>query len=342
MRILFITPTPGEASGYGRYAADVIAGAKASGHEVSVSVTRISIRDIGRGVRRARHADIVYAIDGWPFGVVAWLAAGVWRRKLIIGAIGTYTVVPLRGYWYSPLVRRAYATADAVIAISSYTQGRLLAAVPSAKCVRITPGVDSRKWHTDRVSGNAARVISVGGVKARKGHHTMLEAFALARKRIPRLTWVVVGGLGSRPYVEQLKMRATELGVSEAIEWAGEVSDVRLRELYTEGGLFVLLSENDDGRFEGFGIVFLEAAAAGLPVIGTLENGIGDAVGPDNGILVAQKDAATAARAIVALITDEERWQTMSKAGRAWAEGHDLASMHAAHEAVYARMSGRT
>jgi glycosyltransferase involved in cell wall biosynthesis len=70
-------------------------------------------------------------------------------------------------------------------------------------------------------------------------------------------------------------------------------------------------------------------------VLGTTENGIADAVGPENGVLVAQGDYKAAADAIVAILGDRDRWERMSTASRLWAEMNNLDSMCRAHEEIY-------
>jgi len=76
--------------------------------------------------------------------------------------------------------------------------------------------------------------------------------------------------------------------------------------------------------FEGFGLVFLEAAAAALPVIGTLGNGIEDAVKNNyNGILAPQNDIEKTAKAITDIIKNENLTKEMSLNSVAWAEDHD-------------------
>ena len=75
------------------------------------------------------------------------------------------------------------------------------------------------------------------------------------------------------------------------IEFFNRLSDEALSDLYRRAKLFILTSINEDHHFEGFGLVFLEAAAAALPVIGTFGNGIEDAVKDCyNGFLVPQNN----------------------------------------------------
>jgi glycosyltransferase involved in cell wall biosynthesis len=98
-----------------------------------------------------------------------------------------------------------------------------------------------------------------------------------------------------------------------------------LREYYLSSSLFLLPSVNEGDHVEGFGLVFLEAAAAGLPVVGTLNNGIADAVSNGyNGILVPQENPEATAKAICEILKDENRWQVMSSAGISWAGQNDL------------------
>lgn len=344
-RICFVIPERHMQSGWGRYADDVINGARSSGH----STTSVEMRNFGISfvfafgelIWKARSADIIYAIDGWPFGVLAWIVSRIWRKNLIIGAIGTYTVAPLYQPIKSPLVMRAYRDADAVVSISRYTAHRLQNKVPQAKVHIITPGVLTEQWSVPHQVSERPTMLSVGALKPRKGYRTMLEAFALARQRVPELQWVIVGGRGYAKYVQSLLKRAEELGVRNAITMHEHISDEELRSIYAHADLFILLSENQGNYFEGFGIVFLEAATAGLPVIGTRGNGIEDAIGPANGILVAQQDVHGAADAITILITDQERRRMMSQASREWARQHQLDVMYEAHEEIYRKISGR-
>lgn len=341
VKICFVLQESKHMSGWSRYANDLIAGARERGFETTQVALRGARSFWGvvslffRTIYLARDADILYAIDGWPYGVVAWCVASLLHKKLIIGAIGTYTIAPFYR-WSKRFVARAYTCADIVIAISKYTRRRLLEHVPDARVVVITPGIAFEYWMTNNDSRRlSAKIISVGSVKSRKGYHVALEAFAIARKSVPGLRWTIVGNWGDRSYCRALKDRARELGVADAIGWYDGISDVDLEKLYKESSLFILLSENRGKHFEGFGIVFLEAAAAGLPVIGTRDNGIEDAIGPENGILVSQHDAQAAADAILIMLANEKHWHEASWASRIWAQSHTRDTMYAKLEKIY-------
>jgi len=339
MKICFvISDIHPDQGGWGRYAWDLIRCAKCAGHVVelvTISGSRICPNDLLRVTIKSLACDIVYAVDGWPFGAIAWLATRLARRPLIIGAIGTYTIAPFFSYRTRWLARRAYGEAQAIVAISTYTQRSLLKHVATQQSSVITPGIDLHKWSCAPRNVPSDTIISVGALKARKGYHVALEAFERAKKSMPRLRWIIVGDLSNRPYVGMIMRKAALLGVADHIKLVGRVSDEQLKKYYSQAGIFMMLSENQGSHFEGFGIAFLEAAATGLPVLGTRNNGIEDAVGPDNGLLVCQGDANAAADAICTIFSDAIRWRTMSEASIAWASTHDINAMCEKLDAVY-------
>jgi len=100
--------------------------------------------------------------------------------------------------------------------------------------------------------------------------------------------------------------------------------------------VFALPSINIGGRFEGFGLVYLEAGAAGLPVIGTLGCGAEEAiVDGETGFLVPQYDVEALAGAIIRLLTDADLRARMGAAGRARAAAFSWTNVAAQVRAVY-------
>jgi phosphatidylinositol alpha-1,6-mannosyltransferase len=144
-----------------------------------------------------------------------------------------------------------------------------------------------------------------------------------------------VGDQRDREYFGRLQKLAADLGVIDAVVFKQHLDEQQLRDEYSFAGLFVLPSVNVGDHFEGFGLVFLEAAATGLPVIGTTGNGIADAVSPDNGILVPQRDVQSLANAVVSVLGDDARWRSMSAASIAWAQRHPVDDMIDRYEEVY-------
>lgn len=119
--------------------------------------------------------------------------------------------------------------------------------------------------------------LSVGRLVSRKAHDLLLRAVAELRRQGEAVAAVIVGDGPERPRLQAL---AHELGAEDAVRFAGFVPEEALPRYYAAADAFVLPSRQLPRRdgVEGFGIVFLEAGAAGLPVVGAATGGIPEAV----------------------------------------------------------------
>jgi glycosyltransferase involved in cell wall biosynthesis len=132
---------------------------------------------------------------------------------------------------------------------------------------------------------------------AYKGIDTVIEAVASVASRHPDLHLTVVGD--GDDLVRLVRLTRT-LGIAARVTFTGRVPDDRLQELYAASDIFVLPSDH-----EGLGIVYLEAMAHGLPVIGVHAGGVPDAVVHEaNGLLVPRREPELVARAIDRLASD--------------------------------------
>jgi phosphatidylinositol alpha-1,6-mannosyltransferase len=163
-------------------------------------------------------------------------------------------------------------------------------------------------------------VLSVGNLKERKGYHISLQAFAELQKEFPDARYRIVGsGLGSR-YHKRLLRQVRRLGLRN-VDFLGPVDRESLNRLYTESSMFVLTSQEEGDHFEGFGLVFLEAGAHGLPVIGSRTGGISDAVQDGiTGFLFDSLDVSAVAGAMIHMVRDPEMARRLGRAGRTLAE----------------------
>ena len=343
MKILLLVSNADTKAGSGRNVATVAAVLRDAGHEVSVlGYTKGFWRFVREVRKRARTSDVVQAIDINPVGLPGYLGTRFTKAKFVIIAQAAYAVAPLYSRKAALLSRIAYRGADAVVAGSSFVAQEIQKKVPGLKVSVIDPGIDMSKFpdvaHTDRLMTRTdPYILGVGAVKARKGYDVSLRAFALLKTDFPRLRYVVVGSQTDEPlYFSMLMRLARELGVENDIDFLTNVSDAELNELYDQASVFVLTSVNLGLHFEGFGMVFLEAAAHGLPSVGTLGNGIADAVEDGGtGILVPQHDPEATARAIKAVLSDTGKAERMRIRARAFAREHDLPHLARCYEALY-------
>jgi phosphatidylinositol alpha-1,6-mannosyltransferase len=127
------------------------------------------------------------------------------------------------------------------------------------------------------------------------------------------MNYVIVGQGASKKYTESLRALARKLGIENRVHFLDTVFDrTELYASYREADLFCLFSQNDFHDVEGFGIVFLEAAAFGLPVVGTGNCGIDDAMEDGvNGILIKTNEPKDFSDAILKILNDENLKESM-------------------------------
>ena len=232
------------------------------------------------------------------------------------------------------LLRFALNGARKIFANSSFTLELLLKHGPRKNAAWLPFGVDTSRFNPG-VKGHQIRdrhalhgkkvLLTVARLFARKGHDQVIEAMPRIVQKIPDVRWVIAG---TGPEKEKLVKRAGELKVQDPIVFAGFVPADELPAYYAACDVFVLpnreiLDPADPwaGDFEGFGIVFIEAASTGKPVIAGRSGGAPDAVlDGQTGILVDPLNAAEIADAVIKILTDPALGAKMGQNGRRRAE----------------------
>jgi phosphatidylinositol alpha-1,6-mannosyltransferase len=131
---------------------------------------------------------------------------------------------------------------------------------------------------------------------------------------VPDLVYVVAG---DGPDRERLVELARRLGVDESVRFVGAVEDAELPLWYSLGDVFVMPSRSDPPDVEGFGIVYLEAAACERPVVAARAGGVPDAVADGvSGLLVEPGDRDGLARALAELLSDPARRANLGRRAR--------------------------
>ena len=212
--------------------------------------------------------------------------------------------------------REALRFARAVIATSPHTAAVLAAdyGVPEAKLSVALPGTDPRA----RAQGTrpTSSLLTVATVTPRKGHDILVAALA----EIADLAWTstIAGSLDRAPAtVAALRAQIGRCGLADRIVLTGEISDEALKRLYISADIFVLPS-----RYEGYGMVFADALAGGLPIVACAAGAVVDTVPADAAILVPTDDIQALAAALRGLLTDCDKRQRMADA--AWSAGQAL------------------
>lgn len=334
MKIGFLVNTMNPKRGDGRFSSDIINEVISRGHKVVVlkaiddGLRGEPILRSGLGVFKSlsqirekfKDCDVIHTTDAYPYGVIGWLINRKLKKKLIISALGTYAVAPLYRWQTSYLVKQTYKSAYKVIAISKFTKNKILEKLKLNNIVVINPGIKLDKEMPQRIESDEKFILGVGALKERKGYHISLKAFALVSKEFPDLKYKIVADQ-DKTYRAVLDEIIMENNLEEKVEFLSQISDEELCKLYSSASLFVLTSINTaDIHFEGFGIVYLEAARFGLPVIGTLDTGGEDAINNEkNGILVHQNNVNETAEAMRRILSNRSLWEQTSKESIEWA-----------------------
>jgi phosphatidylinositol alpha-1,6-mannosyltransferase len=207
--------------------------------------------------------------------------------------------------------------ANASIAVSAYTAGLVAATgAPSERVAVIANGTDIPS-DAAALPSERPTIVTIARIEERyKGHDTMVRALSLVLAKVPDAQWVVIGDGSLRPAIEGL---ARTYGVAESVRFLGAVSDEQRDAWLARATLLAMPSRLPAGDFagEGFGIVYLEAAAYGKPVVAGNVGGAVDAVRDgETGLLVDPLDHVAVAEAIVRLLLDGELARRLGAAGQ--------------------------
>ncbi len=154
----------------------------------------------------------------------------------------------------------------------------------------------------------------------RKGQDTLLRAWPAVLEQVPDAALLIVGG---GPYAKALHQLAERTGLSGSVTFTGPVPQAELPAHYAAGDVFAMPCRTRRGGLdvEGLGIVYLEASAAGLPVVGGDSGGAPDAIlEGETGYVVGGRDVRALSDRLIALLQDPAGARAMGEKGRAWVE----------------------
>ena len=218
---------------------------------------------------------------------------------------------------------------DSITYLGNYTRGEISKALSQRekdKLVQIAPGIDvehfiptdSRKLRADLGLTEKSVIISVGRLVHRKGQDKLIASLPQIRAAIPNAHLVLVG-VG--PYQKYLEKLAAKLQVTDSVTFIGRINYAELPEYICVGDIFAMPSRS---RFfglevEGLGIVYLEASACGLPVVGGKSGGAPDAVLiGETGVVVDGTNTHEIAESCIKLLRNPELCEVMGANGRSW------------------------
>lgn len=219
--------------------------------------------------------------------------------------------------------RRLLARADRVSIVSQHALELLNRYFPNtAQAIVLTPGALRADFHAtppaprkQKNADNKIIVLTVARLHPRKGQLRVLEALAeLPAATKSHIEYWMVGGHSKEGYEASLRHAAARAGFP--VKFLGDVSDDQLGQIYAQADIFAMTSMPHRLSVEGFGLVYLEAGAHGLPVVAHAIGGVPEAVlDGETGLLVSPDEPAALTAAFARLIADPALRRRLGEAG---------------------------
>jgi len=265
---------------------------------------------------RARHADAqLYLVNAQLGGAATRLAQRT--GSVVVALVHGLDVTAVEEL--SPVLHQV----DRVVATTHWMRGELTGRGLADDRIGVAaPGVHPPSKAADpaallsrlEIEGGPL-LLCVGRLVRRKGHDTLIRALPEILRVHPSARLLIVGQGRDRQRLEAL---AEETDVGACVLFGGFLEPEELEAAYQLADLFVLpCREERGGDTEGFGLVFVEAGARGLAVIGGRTAGVVEAIEEGKtGLLVDPADIGALASAVSDLLTDGDRARSMGEAGR--------------------------
>jgi phosphatidylinositol alpha-1,6-mannosyltransferase len=295
--------------------------------DTSVLLPTPSVRRQAVALLQARECSAVWFGAAAPLGLLAPALRRAGASRLVATTHGHEV-----GWALLPgprrLLRRIAAEVDVLTYLGDYTRKRLATAVGrhAERLQRLTPGVDAQEFRPGRGQrlrhslGLAGRpvIVCVSRLMPRKGQDVLVRALPVIHQAVPDAALLLVGGGPLRGDLERAVDRG---GLRSHVVFTGSVAAEALTAYYGAGDVFAMPCRTRLGGLdvEGLGIVYLEAAACGLPVVAGRSGGAPDAVRDgETGTIVDGASVEQVAAAVVGLLTQPEAAAAMGECGRAW------------------------
>lgn len=362
MKICFLTESLSPESGWGRYSLDLIKALSEKGVKCKVltqkgvknqPIDEVEILDIInssphgflkslvfdylRIKKQVKDCHLIHSLIE-PYAPLAYLLSS--KKPFFITAHGTYAVTCFNKKKLRFLFQKVFKKAQVIFAVSNFTKKRILSKVSLDNIRVINNGIDYQKFQVSpdfkKSNGQAKIILSVGVLKARKGYHISIPAIAQVKKRFENLKYYIVGNQSDSNYFQKLKKLIRQLRLEDSVVFLKDLPDNDLIKLYYQSDLFLLTPININDNFEGFGLVYLEANACGIPVIGTKRCGAEDAIKDGySGILVEQNNINQTAEALNVILSDDNFTNQLGRNGVVWAKRFDWQNICFKYQNIY-------
>jgi phosphatidylinositol alpha-1,6-mannosyltransferase len=282
-----------------------------------------------RSLLKSSGAQVVFFGAAAPLGILAKGLRTAGAKKIVALTHG-HEVWWAKLWPFSWAIKRIGKSVDVLTYLGEFTRNAIATALPASsqeKMVRLAPGIDTEHFSPVKKSPRIRHelgledknvIVSVGRLVHRKGQDFLIDSLPIIAQKVPNVHLLLVG---EGPYRATLEKRSVSLGVRDRITFIGRVLYAELPEYICAGDIFAMPSRSRLAglEVEGLGIVYLEASACGLPVIGGISGGAPDAVLEGiTGFSVDGRSAAAIAEAAIRLLSNPEYAEKLGAQGREW------------------------
>lgn len=277
-----------------------------------------------RSVIRTHGIEQVFIHHALPVGYIGLLLHNLMAVPYVIFSHGTDIGKALQSPWKRRCIRYVADGALLVIFNSQSLQDRFIHVFPELghKCRVLYPCPDPIFFESQDTSRLVALkrqyaitdrivLLAVGRLVDGKGFPHLLRLLPTILSRVPQIVCLIVG---DGPKLPDLEKQVQKLSLHNIVRFVGAVPHEAVLSFFGIADIFVLLTHPDEGREEGFGLVFLEAAAAGVPVVAGRGGGVSEAViDQETGLVVDVYQEKQVVDAITTLLKDRAYARQLSE-----------------------------
>ncbi|MCF6276478.1 MAG: glycosyltransferase family 4 protein [Candidatus Magasanikbacteria bacterium] len=271
-----------------------------------------------RKIVKKEKIELIHIHHVLPVGYIAYLIHKLYKIPYLVFLHGTDVQMAVRTRrkkkWYAKIVNNAekivvnseYLKTQAIINTKSLIEKTVVVyPCPNNKFLQNYEG-DLEKLRSELALGGKKVILTASRIAEGKGHSLFLQVLPEIIKEMPNVIWLVAGS-GEKSDVFWKIVR--EKNLQNFVRYLGDVPNGELQKYYNLADLFLLLTHKDkeNNLEEGFGLVFLEAGAVGLPSVAGISGGVQEAViNNKTGFVVDAYDGISVKSAVIRLLQDEE------------------------------------
>lgn len=237
-----------------------------------------------------------------------------------------FTRNPIEKWLFKKLLSRC----SRIHVLSKFNENQLIGMYPFTKTFTLRiPGapasdVITRKQKIEsQTNSETIQILSVGRIHPRKGQDQIIRALLQLSKETQKNLYLCFVGPNNHPKYS-MTIRNLVKDFAGEVTFEGDCTNQKLASIYAESDIFALTSFPTIKSVEGFGLVYLEASAHGLPIIASKTGGVEDTViDKETGLLSEPNDIEALSKNLLTLISDKNYRKKIGQNGIEWASRHN-------------------